>query len=84
MLSFSRLEVELVEGVTRIVGNDNKRYFGKEGKILKIAFGFRCTLCSFRVLVHFCLVYKYLLKYCSFEITHRIALLHFKCFAKTL
>ena len=49
MLFFSCLEEELVEEVTCIIGKDDERYFGKEGKILGTALGYRCTLCSFRV-----------------------------------
>ena len=36
-------------GVSRIIGKDDERYFGKEGKILGTALGYRCTLCSYRM-----------------------------------
>ena len=56
ILSFSRLEEELVEKVTCINGKDDERYFGKEGKILGTALGYRCTLCSLRVFLDLRLV----------------------------
>ena len=56
MLSFSCLEEELVEEVTCIIGKDDERYFGKEGKILGRALSYRCTLCSFRVFLDLRLV----------------------------
>ena len=56
ILSFSCLEEELVEKVTYINGKDDERYFGKEGKILGKALGYRCTLCSFRVFLDLRLV----------------------------
>ena len=49
VLSFSCLGEELVEEVTCIIGKDDERYFGKEGKVLGTALSYRCTLCSFRV-----------------------------------
>ena len=56
MLSFLCLEEKLVEEATRIIGKDDERYFGKEGKILGTALGYRCTLCSFRLFLDFGLV----------------------------
>ena len=56
MLSFSCLEEELVEEVTRIIGKDVERYFGNDGKILGTVLGFRCTLFSFRVFLDLHLV----------------------------
>ena len=47
MLPFSCLEEKLVEEVTRIVGKDDERYFGKKEKFLGTTLGLR--LCSFRV-----------------------------------
>ena len=47
---------ELVEGVTRIIGKDDERYFGKEGTNFGTALGYRCTLCSFRVFLDLRLV----------------------------
>ena len=41
MLSFSCLEEKLVGEVTCIIGKDDERYFGKEGKILGAALGYR-------------------------------------------
>ena len=54
-LSFSCLEEELVEEVTRIIGKDDERYFGK-GKILETALSYRCTFYSFRIFLDLCLV----------------------------
>ena len=49
MLFFSCLEEELIEEVTRIIGKDEEKYFGKEEKILGTALCYRCTLYRFRV-----------------------------------
>ena len=56
VLSFSCLEEELVEEVTRITGKNERRYFGKERKILGTVLSYRCTLCSFRVFLNLRLV----------------------------
>ena len=41
ILSFSCLEKELLEEVTRIIVKDDERYFGKEEKILGTGLGYR-------------------------------------------
>ena len=56
MLLFLCLEEELVEEVTCIIGKDDERYFGKEGKILGTVLSYRCNLCRFRVFLHLRLI----------------------------